>query len=348
MPENTNLPVKVNNNLIDKFRKSQPQIIEKAKRVGKVALWTGVTGVGVMTLPFSVPLSIGAISVGTFRAYFNAISRNSSDIMFSSRKIIGKDSIKISQDFLRPDVASKMIGYNSYEIGSMMALQTLVGLERYKRELEGTQKEIGNKDGINIYSKKFELFTHGINIKNMELLEKLGYIKIDSSEPRMKKNLFGKEGFGNFKDVLNIAKMTIKGDKEGLEKEKRVMHNIEFRLTDKHIDFEELYNLCNSEEKTPAKRLGAIFNKKRGLLAKRPIDIQYDKYGMPRIKYHVKQSFAEKIEQQTPIKQSIQTENLKDRINYRDKFTDEKQQEIADKFMQNENIKNEIENEKEY
>lgn len=352
-----NLPVKVNNNLIDRARQNQYKIKEIAKKVGKVALWTGITGVGVITTPFSLPLGAGIISVGTIRAYLNATSRNSSDLMFSSKKVKQNNSIRFSQDRLRPDVASKMIGYTPYEIGSMMALQTLIGIEKYKRELVGSGKVESDDRKTGIYSQKFELFTHGINIKNMETLEKLGYIKIDKNEPRVKKNIFGKEkvdetyliaekiGFGNFKDVKDLAKAALKGDKETLENQKRIMHNIEFRLTDKSIDFEELYNLANSKDNNPAKRLAGIFNKKRGLLAKRKLDIQYDSYGMPKIIYRAKQSFSKRMEQQIQKEQPIQQETLKERISVREEFTDEMQQQIADQVMHKEN--NEIETEKE-
>lgn len=163
-----------------------------------------------------------------------------------------------------------MRGYSPAEKGALMGLQTLVGFQRYKENLRGSQFEV-DENGNKVYSQKISTVTHGINLKNLRALETLGYIKIDSEEtefqsnrlaellhmkPKEKRSLLigEKIGFGNKKDLKEIAGYILKGDKEGLESMKKDFSKITFRLTDKPIDFEELFERVHAAQKEP--RLG--------------------------------------------------------------------------------------------
>lgn len=309
MYENTNLPISVNNKLQNRIKNKIPRLKEISKKIGKCILYGGISfaglGVAVIGGPALMPLGFASLGIGIAREYQNLLYRNQSDLMFSTRKILHKNSTLISQDPFRFDIMGKMKDFSAIEKGSLMALQTLIGLQRYKKQLENKIKEPSDMPGINIYSKKFHTQTHGINIKNMKALEKLGYIKIDNnlenSESKRKLILFERLGFGETKAVKNIVKAALKGDKKFLESSKKEIQTVEFRLTDKPINFEELYELCNNRQednqlRTPARRLATIFDKNYGLLKTQSIDIQMDSYGMPTIVYNAKKSFANEME----------------------------------------------------
>lgn len=342
MEISNNLPIKANQSLSSKVNKISLRAKEIAKKVGKCAFYGGITLVGlgasaIGTLPVAIA-GFGVLSVGLARGYQNLFYRNQPDLMFSTRKVIHKNSTQITQDALRLDIMNKIKDFNTMEKGSLMALQTLVGLQRYKKELENTTKFQTDTPEINVYPKKFHTTTHGINIKNMEVLEKLGYIQIDREniDNNTKKKLLIVErlGFGEFKTVGDIAKAAIKGDKEFVEKNKKEFRTIEFRLTDKPINFQELYELCNDRSKdnklrTPARRLAPIFDKKYGLLKTKKIDIEIDKCGMPKIIYNAEKSFVQKNET------VLDKENLQERVKV-EEFTNEKQAEVVKKFLKKE------------
>lgn len=322
--KNNKLPVEVKSKNLDiNTHNFQRKFKEIAQRVGKCALWGGIgilgmgafalgspvvattIGMNALVTPIVSTVGMSTVILGTFNLQKNFRFRRFSDLMFASQRKIKNDTIRISQ-VSDPILKSKMKKLDKMQKGSLMALQTLVGLERYKRELEegNKAKEQSEKSGICIYMQKFSTRTHGINIKNMKSLEQLGYIKIDTdleSAPKKESQLIIERlGFGQTREVIQSIGAMIKGDKETLEKNKVDMQEIEFRLTDKHINFEELYKLCNDKSqgnglKTPVRRLAPIFSNKYGLLKTQNIDIQYDKYNMPRIIYGSKEPFADRI-----------------------------------------------------
>ena len=251
-----------------------------------------------------------------------------------------KNTTVIGQDIMRLDLIKKIKDFNPIEKAEFMTLQTIILLQRYKKELEGTKKEPSTKiEGVNLYPKKFSTVTHGINIKNMQQLEKLGYIEIqnDLNEIQYKRNIFGKKseykktlllerwGFGETEEAKNIFKAIIKRDKDKIESSKKVMKKVEFKLTDKPINFEELYKLCNSSNKENRKKVSRfrrIFDKDEGILKTRNIDIFQDKYGMAEIRYTSQKTFLNNMksfEEQNSFNKSIEYSEL----------TSEKIEEIA-------------------
>lgn len=303
-----NLPMEIKNNKIETFKKHFPQkFAEVTKKVGRCAFWGGVTLAGLGAFAVSNPLvailGLNAMIIGTNNLQRNIRFRKFPGLMFAARKSFFKKATVIEQ-LNNEKTKSQMKDMNKLEKGSLMALQTLIGFERYKRELEGSMKEPSEKDGICLYPKKFATVTHGINIKNLKALEQLGYIKIDTdlvNSPKKESQLIRERlGFGQGDVVKDIIKAKIRGDKEALDKTKVEMQEVEFRLTDKHIDFNELYRMCNdrSEDniyRTPARRLVPIFSKTNGLLKTQNIDIQDDKDGMPVIIYKSRESFAQRM-----------------------------------------------------
>lgn len=142
---------------------------------------------------------------------------------------------------------------------------------------------IKNDKGQNVFPQEFSTVTHSINLKNLEQLEKLGYIEITNIEDKfnlyqiqddlgMKKKhvtrtlLAEKIGFSNYEGVKSILKAQFSGNKEEIENNKTQFKRISFRLTDKHFDFKDLYEKINNykpydsiEEKNNLKRFRNIF-----------------------------------------------------------------------------------------
>lgn len=239
--------------------------------------------------------------------------------MFNSMKTDGE--IQIFQD-LRLNLASKMKGYNNIEKAGMMGLQTLVGFSRWKENLKGTDYEQG-ENGEKIYCQKISTHTYGINLKTLKMIEDLGYIKIDSVEDRLNKKgdyqeekkllILEKLGFKNYGDLKKIAIATLKGDKKTLESMKKTFKKITFRLTDKEINFEELYrksadihSITEKNEQIALRRLSAIFDNKQGILSTKNIDIAKDGFGRDVIKYNTKESFGDRISKKRDIEQNME------------------------------------------
>ena len=244
----------------------------------------------------------------------NAIFKNEPSLMFMTSK--KKGVIEIHENMIRA-LTLNMKGYTAYEKGGMMVLQTLVGFSRWKENLKGSSFEM-DENGNKIYDQKISTATHGINVKTLSALEKLGYIKIDSIDDKTrgalgsliglpaskKKSLLIAEkiGFKNWPDLKKIFKAKISGDKETLDSMRKDMKQVNFRLTDKEINFEELYNRCanlkevtSKEEKLALMRLGIVFDNVKGILAKKNIDIEKDMFGRDIIKYGEKYSFSDRI-----------------------------------------------------
>lgn len=283
------------------------------KVAGSVGMWIGGA---FCTFSPILPLQVAGWSlvVAAGLGTTNAIRKTEPSLMFMTSK--KKGVIEIQENMIRA-LSSDMKGYTAYEKGGMMVLQTLVGFSRWKENLKGSSFEV-DENGNKIYDQKISTTTHGINIKTLSALEKLGYIKIDSVDDKTRGalgSLIGlpaskrkslliaeKIGFKNWPDLKKIFKAKISGDKETLDSMRKDMKQVNFRLTDKEINFEELYNRCanlkevtSKEEKLALMRLGIVFDNVKGILANKNIDIEKDMFGRDIIKYGEKYSFSDRI-----------------------------------------------------
>lgn len=283
------------------------------KVAGSVGMWIGGA---FCTFSPILPLQVAGWSlvVAAGLGTTNAIRKTEPSLMFMTSK--KKGVIEIQENMIRA-LTSNMKGYTAYEKGGMMVLQTLVGFSRWKENLKGSSFEV-DENGNKIYDQKISTTTHGINVKTLSALEKLGYIKIDSIDDKTrgviggliglpaskKKSLLIAEkiGFKNWPDLKKIFKAKISGDKETLNSMRKDMKQVNFRLTDKEINFEELYNRCSNlkevtskEEKLALMRLGIVFDNVKGIFANKNIDIEKDMFGRDIIKYGEKYSFSDRI-----------------------------------------------------
>lgn len=284
-----------------------------------------------------------AMVTGSYGAINNIKSKVEPSLMFVSEK--RRNEIQIFQS-LRPDISSKMKDYSMAEKAGMMALQTLVGFSRYKENFKYADYEIG-PNGEKIYNKTISTVTHGVNIKTLQSLEKLGYIKIDSIDEKFKQTIIGKAlgkeeqgleklliveklGFKNYKDLEKIGKAKLKQikgkvtrNKEEVEENEKILQSmkkkfnkISFRLTDKKIDFEELYqksadyNKLEKDERLALKRLAIIFDNNNGILATKNIDISQDRFGRDIIQYDTSETFGKRLKRDNLIRK-IEQRNIR-------------------------------------
>lgn len=306
---------------------------------------------------------------GAYRTIENIMYKSEPSLMFVSKNT-GKER-QIFQS-IRPGIEAKMKDYTVAEKAGMMALQTLVGFSRYKEDFKySNDYEIG-ENGEKIYNDKISTVTHGVNIKTLQALEKLGYIKIDSIDEKCKQSFIGKLtgkepeeketfliveklGFRNYGDLRKIAEAGVKNVKATItrnneEKEeaqktlssmKKKFSKVNFRLTDKTIDFEELClksanpNELSKEERVALKRLSIIFDPNAGILSTQNIDIAKDRYGRDIIKYDSKEPFSKKVQWQQVI-------NKIDNRNIREEYKVEQKDLINTKQVQENTIQNEI------
>lgn len=329
---------KVKNRSLSNFVKTS---IPKAYDLGRKALRiagagaAGFAGAAAAVIggPVIAPIGTAVAIYSLARAGMNVIYKTEPSLMFVSKLDPLSGERKIFQD-TRLDLASHMRGYNNYEKAGMMALQSLVGFSRYKTNLEGTDYT-PREDGSKVYTQKYSTVTHTINLKTFEALEKLGLIEIESMDesfkntgkiadalgmqPKGKKGYLISEkiGFKNFDSLRDLAKAALAGDKETLEKSKVTFKKVNFRLTDKPIDFEDLFLKYNKarpyeskEERDALKTFGLVFDRRRGVLGNKNIDIGKDVLGRSIISYGRKVGFGERL--QTELEVGRATLNQKD------------------------------------
>lgn len=297
-----------------------------------------------------------------FRAIYNIHYKLEPSLMFVSRKKDGE--IQISQD-IRLNLAKNMNGYNVSEKAGMMALQTLVGFSRYKENLKNSHYELG-KNGERIYLQKISIVTHGVNLKTLKMLEDLGYIKIDSMEDKFKQTLVEKAlgmekrglrkllilekiGFRNYKDLKTIFKAGTTRDKATLESMRKTFQKVTFRLTDKKIDFEELYKkfsdlskIEDKKERLALKRLSIIFDNKQGVLTTKNIDIGKDNFGRDVIKYNTQESFGKRVGRMMQAEK--QKSDFYDRVKENVDVQEIDQNKLEEQIIQNREEQQETEN----
>lgn len=297
-----NLPIELKNNQLAISKRNNKRTIEGIKRVGKIVLSAGIgiIGVGISGMASPVVAAAGmTVGVaGLANAGIDAIYKKpNKSSMFVQRKTANGE-IYISQSVKDFKSFQKMKGFNSYEKGAMMGLELLTELQSIKQQFEDrdTITEQARDEENDVYPQVFATTTHGVNIDTIEALETLGYLQIERKEPKRKSNLFfEKLGFGQYKEA-----------KESLfsrdENKKVQMYNIALRVTDKTIDFEEIYKsyleLKGTREKNPqisaVKRLGIIME----ALRKRNIDIVKNNIGETVIDYNAQESFANRVKRE--------------------------------------------------
>ena len=337
---NKYLPIEVkNNSLLIKDPNTMDRIKKVLKIMGGIGVGLGGIMIGAVSRFIPVPalataastLGFGATIYGFSGSAINAVFRRDRDLMVDARKKLdGRIYF-----FQKVDSLAYARGLTPYEKAGLMTLNTLIGIGRFQTKLE--KKMAIQEDGQNIYPQGFGTTTHALNIKNFEILEDLGYIKIDSIEDARPSSLL-------------VEKMTI-GNTAGLresiaKKEKVAMKKVKFRITDKKLsltDFYIAYKTGNYRAPRESRIATVLFDEKYGILRDnnpRGIAIGYDKYGREIIKYKAKEPGIGAIKRHPYVVKSLgqsDTDRFIDEI-----FVDEQEQAEAD--IQNRQMEERMQN----
>lgn len=307
------------------------------RRIGKIAKGIGI-GVGVLTagaigsvaIPMIAPGVLGAALGGTaflgsfaagtyglFKGAKNIIYREENDLMFVTRRNL-KNQLMIYQSLDSKNAAEIQKLDTKEDKAALMQLQCLVGLSRYKDALIDspyTERE----DGTKVYNQEFATVTHSVNLRTFTALERLGLIEIVDKDDKVARTITGKpkekksllivekKGFNN-QEALDEIKSAVKArDWDKLKDQTRVMEKWTFRLTDKPIDFVDMYAKyqrlikCDSpEEKRGISSFGMLFNSAHGILTrdKMHFDIGKDEYGRDVLLYDREENFKQRVDRE--------------------------------------------------
>ncbi len=330
----SNLPVKGDNKgLLKMSSKTYDNLVKFGKSFGfgVGALATISTGAlaAVLIPPASTVIGVAAIGATTWqvmRGVVTATYNLEPSLMFMSKKI--GDEMTISQD-TRLTLASKMKGYNIGEMGGMMQLNALIGFARHKENFRQTNAPYTiDENGTKIYDQKISTVTHSVNLKTLDALESLGLIKIDKRDAHFKfagaealRDVFydGKSdrrtfllmeklGFRNKVGIKESLTGMFSRDPKTREAYSKQLMKYTFRLTDKDVDLENMMlkyqGIIPTESQEEARALNKfpfVLHSKRGILAKKNIDIGKDRFGRAIILYDVDENFQARIYQERDV-----------------------------------------------
>ena len=311
MNTNANLPIKAKNNLPIEKRRNLVRTKNNLFRIGKILAELGisVTGMCIASMGGIIAPIVGgsAYMLGGITGLKNIFFHKEKGLMFLIHKNL-KGEICIFQDSTDLSFFSKMKGFQPSEKGVLMGLQMLIGLQNYKQKFqdENRSSELSRDGQTRVYSQIFKTKTHGINIKTIEALEKLGYIQIERNEPKSKSILFFERmEFSQYHEAMQGLSAKISGNKDDLSKYQKQIHEIAIKITDKQMDFEEIYKQYQEVKNTtgknpirkPLKRIGVLFDGLRN----RNIDVSKNALGMYELNYHANESFSRRLERECEI-----------------------------------------------
>ena len=306
MEKINNLPMSIEKHSLIQKKREQKRIKNNIKRIGKIALNSGIAASGVVIAaiggPIGVPIGIGMYTAFATKSLYDIAFKKEEGTQFVTKRNL-KGEISLFQDALDIRGFSRMKGFEPQEKGALMGIQMLMSLQNYKRQYQdkGIPTEIA-RDGENqVYPQVFKTVTHGINIKTIEALEKLGYLQIDKNQLLDKKSIlfWEKIGFGQYKKAIEALNSVLTRNQDKIKENQVQMSEILFRLTDKPLNLEEIYikyqdvksTKDNNPMRKPIRRIGSIIE----ALKSKNIDIETDEIGLLRMNYNAKESLATRV-----------------------------------------------------
>lgn len=298
-----NLPIELRNNQLANKRKNKRRI-EGIKRVGRIVFNLGIA-VGALRMssiiggPIATIVGTGIyLGSGTKAVYEILTKKIIENSMFLQRRTLNGE-IKISQSLNIIRISQKLKDFKQPgEKEALMGLEAMVALKNIKQTYEdkGVQTIMGSIGENNVYPQVYSTTTHGANIEMVEALAELGYLEVQRKLPKKKSSLIlEKLGFGRYKEAKRELLAMLKKD----ETYKRQVYDIAFSITDKPVNFEQIYKMYiemkGRGEKTPqyesVKKIARIFY---GLRSKK-IDISKNELGETIIDYNAQESFVRRI-----------------------------------------------------
>ena len=248
-------------------------------------------------VPAITPVAVGIAGANFLKGFVDiAAEKKSKNSMFGvvkTKKLkIGKyPSIKGIQEMKKLNSKS--------EKASLMGIDIITMMQGFQQEYRDIGKMIPSKDGKQmVYPQIFETDTHGVNVRMIETLEKMGYIEILQKEKNGKSILFLERlGFGEHQAAREALISKIKGKNEGA----RQVYHLEVRLTDKELNLEKMYKEYLENNDTKVKnthRNSNLIAKMLEDLKDQNIDIRTNELGEQELVYDATTSLAKRVEKE--------------------------------------------------
>lgn len=248
-------------------------------------------------VPAITPVAVGIAGANFLKGFVDiAAEKKSKNSMFG---VVKTKKLKIGQyPSIKGIQEMKKLNSKS-EKASLMGIDIITMMQGFQQEYRDIGKMIPSKDGKQmVYPQIFETDTHGVNVRMIETLEKMGYIEILQKEKKGKSILFLERlGFGEHQVAREALISKMKGKNEGA----RQVYHLEVRLTDKELNLEKMYKeyLENNDIK------GKNTHRNSNLIAKmledlkdQNIDIRTNELGEQELVYDATTSLAKRVEKE--------------------------------------------------
>lgn len=248
-------------------------------------------------VPAITPVAVGIAGANFLKGFVDiAAEKKSKNSMFG---VVKTKKLKIGQyPSIKGIQEMKKLNSKS-EKASLMGIDIITMMQGFQQEYRDIGKMIPSKDGKQmVYPQIFETDTHGVNVRMIETLEKMGYIEILQKEKKGKSILFLERlGFGEHQAAREALISKMKGKNEGA----RQVYHLEVRLTDKKLNLEKMYKEYLENNDTKGKnthRNSNLIAKMLEDLKDQNIDIRTNELGEQELVYDATTSLAKRVEKE--------------------------------------------------
>lgn len=248
-------------------------------------------------VPAITPVAVGIAGANFLKGFVDiAAEKKSKNSMFG---VVKTKKLKIGQyPSIKGIQEMKKLNSKS-EKASLMGIDIITMMQGFQQEYRDIGKMIPSKDGKQmVYPQIFETDTHGVNVRMIETLEKMGYIEILQKEKKGKSILFLERlGFGEHQAAREALISKMKGKNEGA----RQVYHLEVRLTDKELNLEKMYKEYLENNDTKGKnthRNSNLIAKMLEDLKDQNIDIRTNELGEQELVYDATTSLAKRVEKE--------------------------------------------------
>lgn len=140
-------------------------------------------------VPAITPVAVGIAGANFFKGFVDiAAEKKSKNSMFG---VVKTKKLKIGQyPSIKGIQEMKKLNSKS-EKASLMGIDIITMMQGFQQEYRDIGKMIPSKDGKQmVYPQIFETDTHGVNVRMIETLEKMGYIEILQKEKKRKERAY--------------------------------------------------------------------------------------------------------------------------------------------------------------
>lgn len=275
----------------------KPEILSIILESGAIQGAVIGSGVAQFIVPAITPVAVGIAGANFLKGFVDIASeKKSKNSMFG---VVKTKKLKIGQyPSIKGIQEMKKLNSKS-EKASLMGIDIITMMQGFQQEYRDIGKMIPSKDGKQmVYPKIFETDTHGVNVRMIETLEKMGYIEILQKEKKGKSILFLERlGFGEHQAAREALISKIKGKNEGA----RQVYHLEVRLTDKELNLEKMYKEYLENNDTKVKnthRNSNLIAKMLEDLKDQNIDIRTNELGEQELVYDATTSLAKRVEKE--------------------------------------------------